>query len=102
MSDQELARALLVLFGALSVADSVLTYFGLRYGRLEGNPIGRLLLRHGPVVGYSSKLFITALMCLGFWYIAELMPMATLVTIAIIVLAYAVVIIKNAIALAPL
>ena len=100
MSDQELARALILLFGALSVADSVLTYFGLRHGRVEGNPIGRLLLRHGPVIGYGVKLFVTALMCLGFWYIAELMPMATLITIAIIVLAYVVVIIKNAIVLA--
>jgi len=102
MSEPELARALILLFGALSVADSVLTYFGLRYGRLEGNPIGRLLLRHGPIIGYGVKLFVTALMCLGFWYIAELMPMATLITIAIVVLAYVAVVIKNAIALAPL
>jgi len=102
MSDQELARALILVFGALSVADSVLTYFGLRHGRLEGNPIARLLLRHGPIIGYGSKLSITALMCLGFWYIAELMPMATLITIAIIVVAYVAVIIKNAIALSPL
>jgi hypothetical protein len=66
MSDQELAKALILLFGALSVADSVLTYFGLRCGRLEGNQIGGFLPRHGPIIGYGVKLFVTALMCLGF------------------------------------
>lgn len=99
MSCQELAKAFILPFGTLSLADSVLTYFGLRYGRLEGNPIARFLPRHGAVVGYGVKLTATALTCLGFWYIADLMPVATFVTVGVLALSFAVVVIHDAIVL---
>jgi hypothetical protein len=59
MRDPGYALAVLVV---LNIIDWVTTYYGLRLGLEEANPIARLILsRAGPIGLYTFKLIVIAL-----------------------------------------
>jgi hypothetical protein len=66
-----LARSLAVLWVALSLSETIVTYFCLsQAGNIEGNPWARALLMRDEALFYGVKTLVTVGVGLGFWLLA--------------------------------
>ncbi len=66
-----LARGLAILWIALSLSETIVTYFCLQHaGNIEGNPAARALLMRDEALFYGVKTLVTFGVGTGFWLLA--------------------------------